>query len=165
MTTLEAETLRLARSYRGLQEAGRNTDATGEIDRWLAFSKARPGDPYCACFVSWCVLKAAVTEPPDFRRSAGALRLLIRNAELELTADSARMRLAADHPVIFVLDMGGGKGHAGFVEALGPGDLLHTLEANTGPGPAGAAADRDGQGVFERRDRRFASVVGWLEIR
>lgn len=162
MTPLEAETLRLARSYKGLREAAANGGP--EIDKWLAFCHARPGAAYCACFVSWCICKAAVTEPPDFRRSAGALRLLVRNAELALTPAEARALLEAGRPVVGVLDMGGGKGHAFFAEALGAGDRLHTLEANTGPGPAAPAEDRDGQGVFERRDRAFGAVVGWLRI-
>lgn len=163
MTDLEAESIRLAISYVGTKEVGNNR---GElVEKVQAFCGARPGDPWCAAFVSWCVLKAAVTWFPTFARSASALRLLARNVSLGVTPSEARKLLAAGTPLVFVMDHGHGKGHTGFALSLLPGDLLHTVEGNTGPGPSAPAQDRDGDGVHERRDRRFADVDGgWLRI-
>lgn len=166
MTPLEAETLALARSYVGKlwEDKGPNESKWGEIERIQAFCGARPGDPWCAALVSWCILKSAVAVPPTFLRSAGALRLLARNPHLSIDRASAMSLLRQGTPLVFIMDMGGGKGHAGFAAGLLPGDLLLSLEGNTGPGPAAAAQDRDGDGMYERRDRRFEDVDGWLRI-
>lgn len=165
MTPLEAETIALARSYVGkLVETGPNVAPGTDLEKIQAFCGARPGDPYCAAGVSWCILKAAVTVPPTFRKSAGALRLLARNPHLLVDAAEARKLLAAGHPLVFVIEHRNGKGHAGFALALLPGDRLHTVEFNTGPGPAAPDKDREGDGCWERRDRAFGDVDGWLRI-
>lgn len=167
MTPLESETIALARSYVSkIKETGPNIAPGTDLEKIQAFCGAHPGDPWCSCYVSWCILKAAVTVPPTFRRSAGALRLLARNPNLVVPANEARRLLGEGHPLVFVLDTGapGGAGHTGFALSLLPGDLLHTCEGNTGPGPATPAQDRDGGGCFERRDRKFGNVDGWLRI-
>lgn len=165
VSSLEIETIALARSYVGVRELRKNSGP--EIDRWLEFCGCEPGAAYCSCFVSWCVLKAAATTFPKFRKSSGAMRLLVRNADLVVTADEARELMGAGHPLVFVLDMGEGRGHAGF--ALGllehEDDYLVSIEANTGPGPAVPVKDREGDGVHLRSDRRVDSVDGgWLRI-
>jgi hypothetical protein len=162
LSSLESETLALARSYLHVREVSPNSSP--EIDKWLAFTHCHPGDPYCASYASYCIGKAAVTTSPAFLPSAGALRLLKRNEELKVSHDEARVLLAAGIPLVFIQDHGGGKGHAGFATGLVDDGHFSSLEANTGPGPAVAAKDREGDGVYERHDRAFAAVKGFLRI-
>jgi hypothetical protein len=67
-------------------------------------------------------------------------------------------------PCIFVIDRGEGKGHCGFVLEVLPDGHMVTLEGNTGPGPAAPAEDREGDGVYQRSDRKAADCVGFLRI-
>lgn len=136
------------------------------IDRWLKFVNCRPGDPYCAAAVSFWVCQGhgGLAVIPRFKRSASALGLLSKNFDLHVGLFDAREALSKGTPLVFVMDHGGGKGHAGIAYGM-DGPRILTYEANTGPGPAAPAADRDGQGCYQRSDRLFADVDGgWLAI-
>lgn len=168
MTPFQEAVRALAQSYVGVRETSRNSNPEN-IDKWLAFCGCSPGDAYCACYVSWCVLKAAAglaVEAPTFRKSAGALRLVTRNQELQVSPDEARRLLNAGALLIGVMEHAGGKGHAFFV--LGflehEEDVLVTLEANTSASPKSKDEDREGEGVFLRDDRAFGSVDFWLKV-
>lgn len=161
MTSLQAETIALARSYVGTKELTSNSGP--EIDRMLAFVRCNPGDPYCAAFVSYCICKAAVTEAPRFRPSASALRLVARNEDLRVSHADALEMLRDGTPLVFVRNHGEGKGHTGF--AVGLGDTVRTIEANTGPGPNAPALDRNGNGIFERNDRWPETIHHWIALR
>lgn len=161
--TLAEKTIEIARSCVGVRENPPKSNRGPEIDGFLLAVGLDPSAgswPWCASFISWCVREAAlrVGGPPQFRRSASALSLAAKNPGLVMAAPD-------DVPCIFVIDHhSAGTGHAGFVaELLEDGHLL-TIEGNTGPGPAAPAADRDGDGVYERRDRRISDCAAFVRI-
>jgi hypothetical protein len=67
------ELLRFAQKHIGLREQPprSNDDPDGLIRGWLAHCNAKPGDPWCASFTSWC-LSQVLSRPV---RLAGALVL------------------------------------------------------------------------------------------
>jgi hypothetical protein len=159
VSELGAKAIEVARQYLTVREVTPNRHP--DIDRWLKACGVKPPAAYCAAFVSWCVLRAS--EGRGFKDSAGALRLVERNPDRKLEPIDAAVLLATPEPVIFVIDHGQGKGHAGFALSI-DGDTMTTLEANTGPGPAVAAKDRDGDGVHLRTDRQFYDVHHWIRL-
>jgi hypothetical protein len=62
--------------------------------------------------------------------------------------------------MIFMLDLGGGKGHAGLVIEV-RGDHVITIEGNTNPG-----GSSDGFGVFRRDARPIVTgvLLGYLDF-
>jgi len=163
MTALQTTAVALARTYVGIREAHPNSGP--EIDKWLAHVRCNPGDSYCAAFVSYVIDSAygGIVGPPLlFRKSASALRLRDRNPELEVDPVEAKFLLRTGEPLIFIIPHGAGHGHAGF--AIGLHERLLTIEANTMDAPSSRAKDRDGQGVYERDDRHFGDVSGFLRI-
>lgn len=161
MTRLEytAALLTAARATLGIRETTRNSGP--EIDAWLQYVHATPGDPWCAAYVA-AVHRMAAVEcdlPNPCPRTAGALRLW------DLTLPECRRELPAPGDV-FVLDTGapGGAGHAGIVEAVNPaGDTLTTIEGNSNE-----AGSREGDAVVRHtwrpRDGKRGRVVGYLQM-
>lgn len=135
--------LSVALSYVGITEAGNNTGP--EIDAFLASVNLPPGNPYCAAFVSHCLIRGHATRPNV--RSALA-RDFVRPESL----DARKVLLGqAEAPVGAILVYRRGQtifGHTGFVlrwdEAHGT-----TVEGNTSPGATGSQAD--GEGVYIRQ--------------
>jgi hypothetical protein len=165
VTPLESAVLRLSKSHVGTREQGQNHGP--EIARWQAFCGAKPGDPYCACWVCYVVHHAAaglVGVTVQLKKSAGALRLVEKNPDLVITRDEAVALMRAVRPVIAVFDHGKGKGHVCFGVGLVGEECFKTYDPNTGPGPSVPKTDRDGQGVYEREDRRIDSVHGWMRL-
>jgi hypothetical protein len=164
LPTLAEKTAEIARSFVGVRETPRNSNRGPEIDRWvregggLDQPATGRGHPYCASYVSACVRDAAheLGLIPAFQRGASVLKLGERNASLLMSDPSVV-------PCVFLMSHGGGRGHCGFVVGI-EGDHLVTIEANTGPGPDVQAKDREGDGVYERRDRRVSDVTCFLRI-
>jgi len=161
MTRLEYTTalLNAARATLGVHETTRNSGP--EIDAWLAYVHATPGDPWCCAWVCAVHRMAAVDcdVPNPCPRTAGALRLW------DLTLPECRRELPAPGDV-FVIDTGapGGAGHVGIVEAVNPaGDLLTTLEGN-----GNEDGSREGTKVVRHqwrpRDGKRGRVVGYLQM-
>lgn len=164
MTPLELETGAVAASAVGVLEEGRNDGP--EPRRWLAHVHQPPGKPYCAAFVCCTVYDAGMRVPvlPQLKRTASALRLLGLNPDLIIDRATAVGLMREGRPVVFVINHGGGLGHAGFGVGLVDDECFESIEANTGPGPAVPAKDRDGQGCYRRTDRRMDDVAGWLRV-
>ena len=155
--TLSDKTIEIARDQVGVTEHPPGSNRGPEVDRYLrsaGLDPAKGAYPWCAALVSWCVLEAtkAVGGPPQFRGSAGALRLVELNGNL---------RLVGPIPgCVFVMDHGAGKGHAGFVLSIDEEDpdLLLTLEGNTD-----AAGSRTG-GQCMIRTRRRDEIHAYLRV-
>lgn len=157
MKTLAAESIFVARSLLHVREVG-GQNRGPDVERVLRRVHCGPGDPWCAAFVTDCIYEAEqqVGGPGQFIGSASALKLLLLNPGLKISRP--------EPGCVFVMDHGKGKGHCGFVLAVLPDGHLVTIEGNTGPGPAAPAEDRDGQGVYQRRDRRVTDCCGFLRI-
>ncbi len=117
-----------------------------------------PGNAWCAAFVYWCADRAAVETglPNPLPKTGGALEMWRRARRAGLpcvSAAEARARPAlVTSGMVFVMDHGAGRGHAGFVEGLSNG-RLRTVEGNSGGG-----GSREGTGVFALTRRTLGSV-------
>lgn len=153
------ELLDAASAAVGTVETTRNSGP--EIDAWLAYVHAEPGDPWCAAFVCWMHRIAAVScdviQPCP--RTAGALSMYAKAPE------ECRVDLPAPGDV-FVLDVGeaGGAGHVGIVEVVSPsGETITSCEGNTN-----AAGSREGNCVARHtwvpRSGKRGRLVGYLRF-
>jgi predicted chitinase len=130
-----------------------------EVDEYLravGLNPAAASYPWCVAFVYWCFEEAAqaTNRRNPLPVTAGVHDLWHRTpADQKLTAQAA---LAAPEQVkpgmVFFLDTGGGKGHAGLVVSVKNG-MLETIEGNTNDG-----GSREGIGVFRRTSRTLKGV-------
>ena len=168
--TLQDRCINIALSYLGVRENPPKSNRGPDVDRFIRVGGGLTPEgshyAWCASFVSDVVVEAFTRKdggfidglgPPQFKGSPAALGLLHKNPGLRIKKPEAGC--------IFVMDHGAGKGHTGFVVAVMPdGVHLHTIEGNTGPGPAAPAKDREGDGVYERFDRQIVDCCGFLRI-
>src|SRR5688572_19165295 len=109
------ELLDAASNAVGTTETTRNSGP--EIDSWLRYVHAAPGNPWCVAFVAFMHRIAAVSCDTinTCPRTAGALNLYA------LSDDECRVDLPCPGDV-FVLDVGepGGAGHVGIVQVVTP---------------------------------------------
>jgi hypothetical protein len=158
----------IAREYLGVREVPPRSNRGPQVDRFIRVGGGLDpeGNHYawCAAFVSDVVVEAYTRRdveldqvgPPQFQGGPSALGLLAKNKALRIKKPTSRC--------IGVMDFGRGKGHVFFIVSVLPGGRLRTVEGNTGPGPAAPAADREGDGVYERTDRRISDCAGFLRI-
>lgn len=126
------------------------------------------GEAWCASFASCCVLRpwkagaVVLVGPPQFRAGRSGLKLWDRNPGLRIK----HPRDAGGRTFIGIEDHGGGKSHVWLGQYIesGGGYTILTREGNTGPGPNVPAKDRDGNGVWERMDRRISPGLRLLRI-
>lgn len=141
----------IARTYLGVEEDPIGSNSGPLIDTWLAFVGAHPGDAWCAAFACDVVHEARVAEgmgPLTFKRSGGALRLLIINDALRTTNP-----LPGD---LIIWDHGNGKGHV----SIKTGDATH-IAGNTSPD----GKSRVGYGVFEHPyDPDDQKIAGYIRV-
>ena len=147
MNDLQQRVLEIAAREVGVREAGRNRGV--RVEEYQAAVHAQPGDPWCVAFVLWCFKQAVhdLNLPMPLPVTAGVLKLWRRSEPW--------MHWHAPAPgAIFLHDHGGGLGHCGLVEDVREDGTMLTIEGNTGPSPGVPRADRDGDGVYRRHDRR-----------
>lgn len=134
------------------------------VSEWLA--KSKPGQPYCASFVNYCMLSAGVkvTGVPN---PARARDWFLNKKRIVLTQQQIRgnrrmIRLPERGSVVGYIFYGGAISH---VEILDRIDLdegyLYCVAANTSSRGAATSVVREGQGVYyvKRRIRMFYQIV------
>ena len=86
--------------------------------------------------------------------------MLGRHTEAQVVRKSEANNRNVEPGMIFMLDLGGGKGHAGLVIGV-EGDHIITIEGNTNPG-----GSSDGFGVFRRASRpiTIGVLLGYLDF-
>ena len=136
--SLAATVLRVAAGECGVREDPSGSNSGPEVDGYLASLGLPPGKSWCAAFLYWCFDEAA-------RRRHVANPLPRTGCVLELwaAAQSAHAGIVGATAVkdprlvtpgmVFCLDCGRGRGHAGLVAGLADGRLV-TIEGNTGTG-------------------------------
>lgn len=152
--TLGEKAVQIAITQEGVTEHPPGSNRGPSVDSYLRSVGLDPTHgkfAWCAAFVSWCILAATkvVGGPPQFRGTAGALRLLALNPGLVIPNPEPFCIAVEDHSE--------GKGHAYFVVANDNG-VLRTLEGNTD-----ANGSRTG-GQVMRRTRLAANCKGFLRI-
>lgn len=94
-----------------------DTNSGPEINAWLKRSGANPGDPWCACFASWCISVAGL---PDVRiAGAQALGKSLAATQEPLPGD------------VMWFPTGPWQGHCGIVIAVGQLETA-SVEGNLG---------------------------------
>jgi CHAP domain-containing protein len=138
-----------------------------EVDAYIRATGLDPTTdsfPWCVCFLYWCFGQAAqvksMTNP--LPKTAGVISLwnLGRNSAGHVVRASEANAQTVKPGMIFLLDTGGGKGHAGLVVEVS-GDQIVTIEGNTNQG-----GSREGFGVFRRSSRPIKQPVllGYLDF-
>lgn len=153
-----ADVLAVARGALGWREATGRNDGP-EIERILASTGNRRGEPYCAAFVYFCGLTAGY--PKLYPRSAWSPDMA--QAPTWTRARGGREPQGADAFGIF-FPAKGRVAHTGLIES-NRGAVFVTIEGNTSPdAAAGSAADREGGGVFRKRRLRsqIYAVRDWI---
>jgi hypothetical protein len=121
-------TMRIALGEVGVHEEPPGSNRGPRVDEYLRAAGLDPAGgsyPWCACFVTWCVMKAAkrLGVQLRFRGSASVATLLARNHEL-ITRDP-------EPGAVFIHLRDDGKGHTGFVTGIVPGVGFTSIEGNT----------------------------------
>jgi hypothetical protein len=154
MVTLAEKTIEIATGEDGEREHPPGSNRGPGVDKYLRAVNLDPTKgayAWCAALVSWAVYEATkvVGGPPQFKGSAGALRLLELNPGLHIPEPTENCIAVADH--------GGGKGHAFFILSVN-GDEMATFEGNTDAG----GSRTGGQAMY--RTRRRDECKGFLRI-
>jgi len=136
MASLQQAAVAIAVSQLGVRESGGNNRGP-QVEQYLASVGLDPGFSWCAAFVFWCFRQASqqlgLVNPCP--RTAGAVRLWT------LTEPICRDLVPAPGS-IYVLDHGGGKGHAGIIESIDDEGTIAEISGNTN-----AAGSREGNAV------------------
>lgn len=159
MASIGLVALEIAVSQLGVHEQGANNSGP-EVDQYLAAVGLPPGFSWCAAFVYWCFREACRRRPLELApgveyipppvpcpRTAGAVKLW--------TLAETYQRVQVPAPgLVYVLDHGGGKGHAGIVESVSDGMVVE-ISGNTN-----AAGSREGNCVARHAAASPAVVHG-----
>jgi len=157
----------IAASQIGVVEQPRGSNRGPEVDvyiRTTGLDPAADSFPWCVCFLYWVFNQAAKTKGTEnpLPKTAGVISLwnLGRRTEAQVVRKSEASAQTVKPGMIFHLDLGGGKGHAGLVDEV-RGDHIITIEGNTNPG-----GSSDGFGVFRRDARPISSnvLLGYLDF-
>lgn len=148
MATLTEAALAIAVSYIGVKETGHNSGP--EVDRFLASVGLDPGFAWCASFVFFCFREAAqqlgLVNPVP--RTGGVLKMG------RMTEPICR----ATNPApgyVYILDHGGGVGHAGIIETTNDDGTVTEVSGNTNE-----AGSREGNAVAQHTGTAPEAIHG-----
>ncbi len=130
-----------------------------EVDAYVQSVGLPPSGayPWCAAFVHWCFAKATVEvrQPNPCPRTGSALGLWLKAKPEQRITEMAEVKPG----MVFVLDLGHGTGHVGFIETA------RKIRFTTIEGNSNAGGSREGVGVF-KRERVFSvnTLKGFLDF-
>ncbi len=143
-----AHVVAIAAAELGVTEVGGNNRGP-RVEEYIAAGHGRPGDPWCAGFVTWCGLAMGehTRRTWPLPRTMGCVALseaaLARGLRYKHPAEGAVFLLWFPRLARFA--------HTGFIEQVNPDGTCATIEGNTNDG-----GSREGWGVFRRR-RHFSA--------
>ena len=133
----------------GIHEDGGN-NCGKRVEEYLASVGLTRGNPWCAALVSWVFQQAGIEGWP----SSGDTWAFRSWAQRE----KCYSKVPSHGDVFLLLDSQGDPMHTGFVTDI-TGDMVHTIEGNTGGG-----STADGDGVYVRaRPVRDCMYVHWQD--
>ena len=164
-----------AEANKGVREVGKN--AGPDVEKYLHALGMTKGSPWCAAFVSWCVMTSrGLAKPPKWcSGSAVSLFQMSRNSKTCVYVVPTEMEYQAkvkpgyiwsraqDATAAAAARKGSWcQGHTGIVVAV---DAIgfHTIEGNTN-----AAGSREGDGVYRKLHKwsdaeLIGKTVGWFD--
>ena len=157
----------IAASQIGVVEQPRGSNRGPEVDvyiRTTGLDPARDSYPWCVCFLYWVFDQAAKIKAIEnpLPKTAGVITLwaLGLHTEAQVIRKSDANGQTVKPGMIFLLNLGGGKGHAGLVIEVRDDNIV-TIEGNTNTG-----GSSEGFGVFRRDSRAIKSSVllGYLDF-
>lgn len=166
--SLLAKVIQIARSQVGVMESPIGTNRGPQVDQYVQSTGLDPegGYAWCVCFLYWCFVQAAeaANKPNPMPKTAGVLDLWRRAGNKGLLRVGRSAAVASPELVrpgmIFIIDSGGGYGHAGLVSSV-QGVTMTTIEGNT----TDKSGSREGVGVFERKVRTISSInTGFIDV-
>lgn len=157
------------------EEGGMNRGK--RVEEYQAIVGLRPGDPWCAAFVAWCVAKSRQADKPPTWCSGSAITTWHKGSKR--AGDASTMPTFPDFQSkvkpgwvwVRAKDAKGAtdaarglwvQGHCGIVIAVDSAGF-YTVEGNTN-----AAGSRDGDGVYRKLHRwsdamQIGRTVGWFD--
>lgn len=139
-TTLIRERVRNTyESQIGVRErTGRNDGVA--VERYLSYVWLKPGNPWCAAFVSWTLGQNGITKA----RSGGCVQLMEQGKIIYKSGKVLQIPQMGD---VFFIYFPEKKrvAHTGFIDSWGESSVL-TVEGNTNE-----AGSREGDGVYRKR--------------
>ena len=164
-----------AEANKGVREIGKN--AGPDVEKYLHCLGMTKGSPWCAAFVSWCVMQSrGLAKPPKWcSGSAVSLFQMSRNSKTCVYVVPTEMEYQAkvkpgyiwsraqDATAAAAARKGSWcQGHTGIVVAV-DATGFHTIEGNTN-----AAGSREGDGVYRKLhkwsdDAIIGKTVGWFD--
>lgn len=164
-----------AEANKGVREVGKN--AGEDVEKYLKCLGMAKGSPWCAAFVSWCVMTSkGLPKPPKWcSGSAVSLYQVSSNsktivkvtpveADYQSKVKPGMIWSRAQDPAAAAAARKGAwcQGHTGIVVAV-DGIGWHTIEGNTN-----AAGSREGDGVYRKTHKWsdadiVGKTVGWFD--
>ena len=139
------------------EKTGKNDGV--EVESYLKAVGLGKGYAWCMAFVFWLFLRAStelkIANPVP--KTAGVLDCYAKAKKLGYVIPHDDVQ-AGDQ---FIMDFGKGAGHTGLVTEVKSATHVYTVEGNTSADPSYAAADREGNGVFER-NRSKSSILAFI---
>ena len=161
-TPLVDAVLDIAADEVGVRERPPGSNRGPRVDEFIRAAGLDPTQdsfPWCMCFVFWCFTQAAQrTGLANLVPKTGGVHLAWQRSQGKpgvtiVPAMAARRDPALVKPgMVFFIDTGNGRGHAGIVVA-NVNSLLETIEGNTNDN-----GSREGIGVFRRTRRRINDI-------
>lgn len=140
----------VAKSYVGVMEIGADNQGAEVQEFQKAVDGLAQGEPWCACFVQYCLAQVATRFRLQSRlfRSENVLEIWRKTP----TTNRRASPYAGTIAIWGVIGKSGG--HCGIVTDWEKGSpIFQTIEGNTGPGKD---VEREGDGVYEKN--RFLSA-------
>ncbi|WP_316770983.1 hypothetical protein [Pedobacter frigiditerrae] len=145
MELLRCKVVELAQSQVGVREFGNNNHGKA-VEAYLAYTKMKPGNPWCAAFVSWVYGQQGRAQP----KTAWSPNLFP-------LARQTLKPLPADVFGIYFPDLGR-IAHCGLVERK-KGNWIYSIEGNTN-----VTGSREGDGVYRklRHSKTIKVYADWV---
>jgi hypothetical protein len=162
-----------AEANKGVREVGKN--AGPDVEKYLHCLGMTKGSPWCAAFVSWCVMTSlGLAKPPKWCSGSAvslfqmsgkkAVKVTPLDADFKSKVKPGMIWSRAQDPAAAAAARKGVwcQGHTGIVVAVD--DIgWHTIEGNTN-----AAGSREGDGVYRKTHKWsdaeiVGKTVGWFD--
>lgn len=151
--SLVEKTLKVALSQLGVEEKPKGSNSGPEVNEYLKSVGLSAGYSWCMAFVYWCILQACKELQPivshPLYKTGGVLKMWQQCVAYQENTPSVGS--------IFIMDLGKGMGHTGFVESFDT-KYIYTIEGNTNE-----LGSREGYQVAKRKRLR-SSIKGYLKF-